>query len=324
MRALIVCNLVVFSELKMAVVETYQLSKTFKSGLFRRTTVAALVDTTIQVQAGEIFGLLGPNGAGKTTFVKILLSIVRPTGGSAELLGKPIGNVQARARSGYLPENHRYPTFLTALETLTFFGELNGLQKNRLKDKARQLLEFVGLKEWSDRKIQKFSKGMLQRLGLAQALLNEPEVLFLDEPTDGVDPVGRKEMRDLFLTLKRKGVTIFLNSHLLSEVEMISDKVAILNKGALIKVGTLDEVRGGVAVHLIQIEGTLSNEQIQMIGLDRESIQSDHVSTILSVTTDAQLNRTIDLLRSWGIMIKGITQQKSSLEDSFIKLVTEG
>jgi ABC-2 type transport system ATP-binding protein len=308
----------------MAIVETYQLSKTYASGYFRKTSVTALLDTSLQVNPGEIFGLLGPNGAGKTTFIKILLSIVHATKGTASLLGKPVGDVQSRAHCGYLPENHHYPGFLTALETLIFFGELNGLRKPALRDKALQLLEFVGLKEWSDRKSQKFSKGMLQRLGLAQALLNDPQVLFLDEPTDGVDPIGRKEMRDLFLKLKKDGISIFLNSHLLSEVEMISDRVAILNKGALIKVGTLDEVRGGSTIHQIQVEGSLSAQQFQTIGLDPSFVRTDGTSTTLSVTTDAELNRTIDLLRSWGIMIKAITQQKSSLEDSFIKLVTNG
>jgi ABC-2 type transport system ATP-binding protein len=308
----------------MAIVETYQLSKTYQSGFFKKTSVTALVDASIEVRVGEIFSLLGPNGAGKTTFVKILLSIVRSTNGSAQLLGKPVGDVQSRAHCGYLPENHRYPAFLTALETLLFFGKLNGLQKKGAKDKARQLLEFVGLREWSDRKIQKFSKGMLQRLGLAQALVNDPEVLFLDEPTDGVDPIGRKEMRDLFLRLKNDGVSIFLNSHLLSEVEMISDRVAILNKGALVKVGTLDEVRGGTTVHRIQIAGLLSPEQIKTFGLEAQSLQSDETTTTISVKTDAELNRTIDLLRSWGIMIRSVAQQKTSLEDSFIKLVTNG
>jgi ABC-2 type transport system ATP-binding protein len=308
----------------MAIVETYQLSKTYSSGYFKKTSVPALIDTSLQVQPGEIFGLLGPNGAGKTTFVKILLSIVHATKGTASLLGKPVGDVLSRTHCGYLPENHRYPGFLTALETLIFFGELNGLRKPVLRDKALHLLEFVGLKEWADRKSQKFSKGMLQRLGLAQALLNDPEVLFLDEPTDGVDPIGRKEMRDLFLKLKKDGVSIFLNSHLLSEVEMISDRVAVLNKGALIKVGTLDEVRGGSTVHQIQIEGSLSAQQLQSIGLDHASVRTDGMTTTISVATDTELNKTIDLLRSSSIMIKAITQQKTSLEDSFIKLVTNG
>ena len=307
----------------MSIVQTYQLSKTYRSGVFSKTAIPALVDANIEVKPGEIFGLLGPNGAGKTTFVKLLLSIVHPTSGSAELLGKPVGDASARALCGYLPENHRYPSFLTAFETLIFFGELNGTPAKMLKDKAKRLLEFVGLLEWADRKTQKFSKGMLQRLGLAQALLNDPQLLFLDEPTDGVDPIGRKEMRDLFLRLKKDGVSIFLNSHFLSEVEMISDRVAILNKGAVLKVGTLDEVRVGETMHEIQISGTLSNEQLHTISSPQVSVRSNGSQTTLAVATDTDLNTTIDLLRSWGIMIKSITQHKSSLEDSFIKLISE-
>ncbi|HEY6953015.1 MAG TPA: ABC transporter ATP-binding protein [Bacteroidota bacterium] len=308
----------------MIVIKTNQLSKTYSSGYFKKSLVPALVDVSLEVNSGEIFGLLGPNGAGKTTFIKLLLSIVHPTSGSAELLGLPIGRKQSRVRCGYLPENHRYPLFLTALETLLLFGQLDGLQKQPLKSKAQALLEFVGLKDWSNQKVQKFSKGMLQRLGLAQALLNDPELLFLDEPTDGVDPLGRKEMRDLFLKLKDSGVSIFLNSHLLSEVEMISDRVAILNKGTLIKVGTLDEVRGGPTTHQIQIEGSLSPEQLRALAMPQSHLNSDASGTTLFVQSDTELNRTIDLLRTWGIMIKGITQQRSTLEDSFVKLVTGG
>ncbi len=308
----------------MIIVDTERLAKTYRTGYFKRTSITALSDVTIQVNAGEIFGLLGPNGAGKTTFVKLLLSIVHPTNGTAHLLGKPIGDKSARAFCGYLPENHRYPAFLTAAETLFLFGELNGVSRSILREKVPPLLEQVGLKNWANQKTQRFSKGMLQRLGLAQALLNDPKVLFLDEPTDGVDPVGRKEMRDLFLKLRGDGVTIFLNSHLLSEVEMICDRVAILNHGSLIKMGTLDEVRGGKTTHQIQIPGTLNPEQEQSVRACAEIVHADGAGTTLSVKSDADLNKAIDLLRSWGFMIKSITQQKSSLEDTFVKLVSDG
>jgi ABC-2 type transport system ATP-binding protein len=308
----------------MPIVETQQLSKTYRTGYFRRTPVIALSDVSIQVNAGEIFGLLGPNGAGKTTFVKLLLSVVRPTSGTASVLERPIGAKDVRALCGYLPENHRYPPFLTASETLYLFGELNGTRKSLLKDRVDRMLELVGLKNWANQKTHRFSKGMLQRLGLAQALLHEPKVLFLDEPTDGVDPVGRKEMRDLFLKLRSEGVTIFLNSHLLSEVEMISDRVAILNKGALIKVGTLDEVRGGQTTHQIRILGPLTPQQQESIRDTAEILPANGSSTVLSVKTDADLNRTIDRIRSWGLMIQSINQRKSSLEETFVKLVTDG
>jgi ABC-2 type transport system ATP-binding protein len=308
----------------MVIVDTHQLSKTYKSGLLKKSAINALVDVSLEVKSGEIFGLLGPNGAGKTTFVKILLSIVLPTSGTATLMGKRIGTKESRDRSGYLPENHRYPSYLTALETLSFFGQLDGLKKSTLRDRANSLLAFVGLSEWKDQKVRKFSKGMLQRLGLAQALLHEPEILFLDEPTDGVDPLGRKEMRDLFLALKRKGVTLFLNSHLLSEVELISDRVAILNKGSLVKVGTLDEVRGGSTTHEIQISGLLTPPQTAALAISSITVSPDKTTTTLIVDSDLDLNKTIDLLRSWGILIRSVAQQKSTLEDSFVKLVSIG
>jgi len=308
----------------MPIVETKELSKTYRTGFFRRTPIIALSQVSLEVDTGEIFGLLGPNGAGKTTFVKLLLSVVRPTSGRAVLFDKPIGDRDARTLCGYLPENHRYPPFLTAAETLTLFGELGGIARSTLNRKVPELLELVGLTNWARQKTHRFSKGMLQRLGLAQALLNDPKLLFLDEPTDGVDPVGRKEMRDLFLKLRADGVTIFLNSHLLSEVEMISDRVAILNKGAVIRVGTLDEVRGGQTTHKIQVAGVLTPEQVRTIGEHASADLLNGTSTLLSVRTDADLNPTIDLLRTWGLMIQSISQQKTSLEDTFVKLVTEG
>src|SRR3989304_5850809 len=231
-----------FTAVLMPIVETASIFKTYRSGVFKRVTVPALVDVSLSVDSGEIFGLLGPNGAGKTTFIKILLSIVHPTTGEATILGETLGSLKIKEKIGYLPENHRYPQFLTGYQTLHFFGGLSGLTGSALRDRALSLLDLVGLSEWKKVKIKRYSKGMLQRLGLAQALLNDPEILFLDEPTDGVDPVGRKEIRDLLKDLRKQGKTIFLNSHLLSEVEAISDRVAILNKGKVLKVGTVSEI----------------------------------------------------------------------------------
>lgn len=307
---------------EMAVIQAFELSKVYKSGFLDKDRVPALVDATVAVEQGEIFGLLGPNGAGKTTFVKILLSVVRPTSGQAELFGKPPTNIAARQRCGYLPENHRYPGFLTASETLLLFGRLHGVRDGVLREKVSSLLSLVGLKDWANQKSQKFSKGMLQRLGLAQALISDPEILFLDEPTDGVDPIGRKEMRDLFLKLRNDGITIFLNSHLLSEVEMISDRVAILNKGKVVKVGSLDEVRGAEISHHIQIDGQLTSEQIEQMRPHASIVDADGQQTTLAVKTNHDLNRTIDMLRSWSLPLRGVIQQRSTLEDSFIKLVT--
>jgi ABC-2 type transport system ATP-binding protein len=308
----------------MPILSTDRLSKVYRAtGLFRRRPIEALVDATIEVRSGEIFGLLGPNGAGKTTFCKIILSIVSATSGSAQVFEKPIGDVSIRERCGYLPENHRYPGFLTAFETMMLFGGLSGLKGTALQDKAHSLLELVGLMDWKTQKTQKFSKGMLQRLGLAQALLNDPALLFLDEPTDGVDPLGRKEMRDLFLKLRGEGVTIVLSSHLLSEVEMISDRVAILNKGKVIRSGTLDEIRGGKPSQRLEIEGSLSTDQSLALRRYAQSIESNAGVTSIDVTTDSDLNQVIDQIRSWGMQIRSIRRQVASLEDSFIRLIEE-
>jgi ABC-2 type transport system ATP-binding protein len=306
----------------MAVIQAFQLSKIYRSGFCKKDRIQALVDATLSVDQGEIFGLLGPNGAGKTTFVKILLSVVRPTSGQVELFGKSPTDIAVRERCGYLPENHRFPGFLTATQTLMLFGRLNGIRDRILRDKASSLLDLVGLKDWANQKSQKFSKGMLQRLGLAQALINDPEILFLDEPTDGVDPIGRKEMRDLFLKLRNDGITVFLNSHLLSEVEMISDRVAVLNKGTVVKTGTLEDIRGGEISHHIQVDGLLTSEQIQQLQPHASIIAANEHQTTLAVKTNQDLNQTVDMLRAWSLPLRGVIQQRSTLEDSFIKLVT--
>jgi len=241
----------------MTIVETRALSKTFRLGLIRTSHVEALKAVDLSVNRGEIFGLLGPNGAGKTTFVKILLSITHPTSGDAQVFGQNLGALPIREKSGYLPENHRYPPFLTGLQTLLLFGSLHGLKGSSLTQKARSLLQQVGLKDWMNVKIKRYSKGMLQRLGMAQALLNNPELLFLDEPTDGVDPVGRKEIRDVLKDLRSQGATIFLNSHLLSEVELICDRVAILDKGQVLRVGTISDITAPQLEYEIQVEAPI-------------------------------------------------------------------
>lgn len=305
----------------MMIVETNSISKTYKSGLLKRMTVPALTDVSLSVHAGEIFGLLGPNGAGKTTFVKILLSIVHPTSGTGSIRGEALGSLKIRARSGYLPENHRYPLFLTGYETLRFFGGMSGLSGNALKEKAHSLLELVGLREWKKVKIKRYSKGMLQRLGLAQALLNDPEILFLDEPTDGVDPVGRKEIRDLLKQLRAEGKTIFLNSHLLSEVEAISDRVAILNKGKVLKVGTVSEITSRALEYEVRLDRELSASVLSLVRPYTTSLRVETNALMVGVRGEADLNRIIDIIRAEGIQLRGFQELKSSLEDSFIELI---
>jgi ABC-2 type transport system ATP-binding protein len=305
----------------MEAIQTFELTKYYRSSPFKRNNIPALEKVSLSVEEGEIFGLLGPNGAGKTTFVKLILSIVHPTSGTATVLGYPLGERALKEHCGYLPESHRYPGFLNALDTLIFFGRLNGLQESILKDKANSLLEMVGLKEWSKVKIKKFSKGMLQRLGLAQAIINNPKLLFLDEPTDGVDPIGRKEIREMLLQLKAQGTTIFLNSHLLSEVEMICDRVAILNKGKVVRTGTIAELTTQKLVYVIQLSSPVTKEIQKLLQQTYLPIEYKDSSLIVSLHDKSELNVIIDILRASNIGIEGMTQQKTSLEDYFIEIM---
>ena len=305
----------------MEALRTLDLTKHYRSGAFKRDNIPALEKVSLSVEQGEIFGLLGPNGAGKTTFVKTILSIVHPTAGTATVLGYPLGQRELKEYCGYLPENHRYPAFLTAENTLIFFGRLNGLPESTLKEKAHALLETVGLKDWAKVKTKKFSKGMLQRLGLAQALINSPKILFLDEPTDGVDPIGRKEIRDLLLRMKAEGTTIFLNSHLLSEVEMICDRVAILNKGKVVRTGTIAELTTQKLAYVIQLSSLITKEMRERLQQTILPIEYNDTSLIVSLHDKSELNVIIDILREGGIGIESMTQQKTSLEDYFIQIM---
>jgi ABC-2 type transport system ATP-binding protein len=305
----------------MEAIQTLDLTKHYSSSAFKRNNIPALEKVSLSIDQGEIFGLLGPNGAGKTTFVKLLLSIVSPTSGTATVLGHPLGERALKEECGYLPENHRYPGFLNALDTLIFFGRLNGLPSKNLKEKSFSLLETVGLKDWAKVKTKKYSKGMLQRLGLAQALINNPKILFLDEPTDGVDPLGRKEIRDLLLNLKAQGTTIFLNSHLLSEVEMISDRVAILNKGKVVRTGTITELTTQKLSYIIQFASPISSDIREQLQRTILPIEYSAMSLIVTLKEKAELNAIIDILRAGGIGIESMTQQKTSLEEYFIQIM---
>jgi ABC-2 type transport system ATP-binding protein len=299
------------------------LSKTYRSGLLRKREVAALAGFSVSVEPGQIFSLLGPNGAGKTTFIKILLSLTRPTAGSATILGTPVPTAAVRSRVGYLPENHRYPGYLTGDQVLRFFGRLGGLSREAVAARVGPLIEMVGLAQWRGMKVKRYSKGMVQRLGLAQAMVNDPDVLFLDEPTDGVDPVGRKEIRDILRELRGRGKTIFLNSHLLSEVELVSDRVAILDKGRLVKTGTVDELTARGSLYRIGIVGALTESLHAEAKAMVLPLRHDGDSVQVELGDLAELNRLIDLLRRHSVQISSIVRERSTLEESFISLLTK-
>lgn len=306
----------------MNAIEISNISKTYES-TFRKTKVDALIDLSLSVPSGSIFGLLGPNGAGKTTLIKILLSICFPTSGSAKVLNEEISNYNLKYRIGYLPENHKFPSYLSGGDCLRYFGKLSGMEGLNLEKKIDDLLELVKMTQWKKIKIKSYSKGMMQRLGIAQALLNDPELILLDEPTDGVDPIGRKEIRDILSDLKMKGKTIFLNSHLLSEVEMVSDRVAILNKGKLIREGTVRELTEKRHEYSFEFESRIDEEVYFYLAAQFNIVHiKDSIYTVL-VSDIIELNKLIDALRAKSISIKEIIQKKSSLEEMFISLITD-
>lgn len=209
---------------------------------FHRQAVVAVRDLNLRVEAGEVYGLLGPNGSGKSTTLKIILGLVSPTRGYTEIFGRDSRLVESREAVGFLPENPYFYKYLTGTETLRFFGRLCGLRRSRLKKRIEELLDLVGLTNARDRRLGTYSKGMLQRIGLAQALIQEPKLIILDEPTAGVDPVGSREIRDLILDLKRRGITVLLSSHLLAQAQEMCDRVGILANGVLVREGRLDRL----------------------------------------------------------------------------------
>jgi len=305
----------------MHALECEQLTKVYRSGIRNKREIRALQEVSIAVESGQIFSLLGPNGAGKTTFVKILLSLTHPTGGRALVLDRPVTESRVRRRVGYLPENHRFPAYLTGEQVMMSFGSLAGVHRSALSGRIDQLLTLVGMQEWRKVKVRKYSKGMMQRLGLAQALVNDPELVFLDEPTDGVDPVGRKEIRDVLRNLREQGKTIFLNSHLLSEVELVSDRVAILDKGKLLKVGTVEELTTTESSYTIGCQGPLPDALRTEADARVLGVTFSAEGLVAHVADPAALNAVIDLLRKHGVLITSVTPQRSTLEESFINLI---
>ena len=282
--------------------------------------VRALDGVTLDVRRGEVFGLLGANGAGKTTLVKVLLGLARPTAGDALLRGSSPRRPAVRRRTGYLPEGHRFPGYLTGEASLRLFGRLAGVPEAALDARIPALLDLVGLGARGRDRVGHYSKGMTQRLGLACALLDEPDLLFLDEPTDGVDPVGRRHIRDILLATRTRGTTIFINSHLLSEVERTCDRVAILHNGRLVREGTVRDLTSASKRFRLRLaetpavpEGALSEAGLTVV--------ADNGSLEIEVPDLHALNRLVDRLRAEGRLVAEITPVRAALEDVFIEVV---
>ncbi len=300
----------------MAVIETRDLYK-------RYGRVEALRSVSLSVERGEIYGLLGQNGAGKTTLIKILLGITRYWSGEARLLGEPAGGTRIRSRVGYLPEDHRFPAYHTGHSLLDFYGQLLGVPRSERRQRIPAFLELVGLKDRMHYKIRTYSKGMKQRLGVAQALFHDPDVVFLDEPTDGVDPVGRREIREMMQTLKERQITIFLNSHLLGEVELICDRVGILRQGIMSREGTVAELtvqHGSYGIALAR--GQAFPEE----ALRQRGYRIGQVGNLweVTLTPDQNIDDVVDFLRSQKLSLRHLVEKRQTLEELFLKTVDAG
>ena len=308
------------------VIQTTNVSKTYRSGLFGRRKFLALKGVSLNVPRGKIYGLLGPNGAGKTTLIKILLGIVRKTGGSATVLGHVAGSRAARRQIGYLPENHRIPRHLTANTALEYYGALSGLSMSEIRHRRDPLLEAVGLRGRENDRVSGYSKGMLQRLGLAQSMIHKPQLIVLDEPTDGVDPVGRREIREVLQRLAAEGNSVFLNSHLLQEIELVCDSVAILNHGQCLLTGTVKELKAALtdSAVFLQLRGSetaVRNATGSFTGSVVRTVAADAFEVEIPIQAQSELDRLVDTLRADNIAIWQMARREKTLEEVFMNIV---
>lgn len=300
-------------------IEIENLRKVYRSRWSGRE-ILAVDGVSLSVEQGTSYGLLGPNGAGKTTTVKMLLSAVHPTSGSARIFGRNAAETEARRPIGYLPENHRFPTYLTGAGMLRFYGALSGMSGDALRLQVGAMLEKVGLERWGDVRLGKYSKGMLQRLGLAQALIHQPRILVLDEPSDGVDPVGRRQIRELLQSLEQQGTTVFINSHLLAEVELMCRDVAIIHQGRVVLQGRVKDLVAGKGYRLT-VPGVLAENLREALAQKAASVAARDGLLDWQFTGRAEVNAAVDLLRGAGVEIEALTPTTSTLEDVFIRTV---
>jgi ABC-2 type transport system ATP-binding protein len=303
----------------MAAIEINNLTKDYEVGFWRKRRVRALDGLTLNVEAGQIFGFLGANGAGKTTTLKLLMRLIFPTGGSARILGQDISDVAMHARIGYLPENPYFYDYLSPREFLAYCGELFGIDSAERKRRTESLLTHVNLdrKSWN-RQLRKLSKGMLQRVGLAQALVNDPEIVFLDEPMSGLDPVGRREVRDLIASLRTEGKTVFMCSHILSDIEVLCDNIAILKKGKLSHVGSLDELRAREGSSLEVIAAGADEATLKHHLTTGASIIADSSGLRIHIQDEQELDSVIAALRKANGKVVSVQPVRQSLENLFV------
>jgi len=302
----------------MSAIEILGLEKTYGVGFWRKRPKCALKPLNLTVESGEVFGFLGPNGAGKTTTLKLLMGLVFPTSGTARILGMELDDPRMKAQIGFLPEQPYFYDYLTARELLKYYGQLSGVEASQLVRKVDAVLERVGLRDATDVQLRKFSKGMLQRAGIAQAILHDPKVVFLDEPMSGLDPMGRREVRDLIEELKQQGKTVFFSTHILSDAEALCDRVAVIHQGELRGVGRVAELTSSVAgkVELIW-NGSAVPAGFSALGAEC------HMSgeTMRAVVPEAQQEAALEILRQERLRIVSLTPVLSSLEEYYLQKV---
>jgi ABC-2 type transport system ATP-binding protein len=279
----------------------------------------AVRNLTLDVSRGEVFGFLGPNGAGKSTSVKMLLGLVFPTSGEAEILGRPAGDVKTRSKVGFLPEHFRLYDWLTSTELLKLHGRLYGMSNAALRERVPSLLDLVGLTPHRDKALRDFSKGMLQRIGLAQALLNEPDLIFLDEPTSGLDPFGRRLVRDIIKAQRDRGATVLLNSHLLGEVEITCDRVAFIRDGEVVETRQLNENEEQITVSIRAVN--VNAEIVNGLSQWTPSVRSEGERLTLTLSSDTLLPEVVRYLVAKGADVYEVTPQRLSLEERFLEIV---
>ena len=305
-------------------VEIKDLSKDYETGFLKKKRMRALDDLTLNVKTGQIFGFLGGNGAGKTTTIKTLMRLQFPTNGSAKILGHDISDVQMHQRIGYCPENPYFYDYLTARELMEYFGELFGYDTAKRRDKCAELLIAVGLdeKDWK-KQLRKYSKGMLQRVGLAQSLINDPEIVFLDEPMSGLDPVGRREIRELIAGLRDKGTTVFMSTHILSDIEALCDEVAILRNGKLAATGNLNDLLTNEDASRsleISVQGVAAEairEQIEFIA--GATLKAKPNGANIQILDESDIEAVLKITRDNGGRLTSVQPLKQSLEELFVK-----
>ncbi len=303
------------------IVEIKNLTKDYEIGFWRKKKVRALDDLSLNVTGGQIFGFLGGNGAGKTTTIKLLMGLLFPTSGSARILGSDISDVSMHRRIGYCPENPYFYDYLTAAELMNYFGELLGLDPVKRKQQTSDLLKSVGLdeKDWN-KQLRKFSKGMLQRVGLAQALIGEPEIVFFDEPMSGLDPMGRREVRELIDGLRRSGTTVFMSTHILSDVEALCDEVAILRRGKLAATGNLDELlstHSGTTLYEVNVKGV--SAELLSAKFPSAHISSKASGVSVEVEKESEIENILSESRAAGGRLISVQPVRQSLEELFVE-----